>query len=553
MADIFLSYSSEDRERVMPLVKRFDSAGYSVWWDRSIGIGASFDREIERELDASSCVVVVWSKFSIKSDWVRNEASDGYERDVLVPLRIDDVRPPLEFRRAQTADLVDWLGEVDASGLALVIASVQSLVGSRTPRPANGSESQNEDHRSRIVVLPFLNRSLDPEHDLLADGIAEDIALCLTAFREISVVPPSATYRFKEHTVDSLSVGSQLDADYTLEGSVRVASDRIRVVAQLTSIQTRELVWSQSFDRALVPEAIFELQDEINEHISATIADSYGIIRSLDLKQIRRVPPETMTAYQAVLLAQAFLRDGLDSSQHKNALTALQETTKREPGYADGWAWLGAMYRDDPSISHREKNLERAKGAAKSAIEIDSSNQEALIVLAAVHYLKGEVDLFKQISSRALALNPSSTDLHLALGLLFAYAGLDDALEHSVQAIDLHPDPPAIMFISLLLHHTRKGEDTQAVDVAKNGLSRVISTSSWSNEILLTGLTAALGQLGEVDEAMEYYVRLRDECNWSPTKMRISQRYSNFCSELCTRLEDGLRKAGIEITPEDQS
>ena len=78
MADIFVSYASEDRDRIKPLIDAITAEGISVWWDRRIGMGSDFEREIERELDAARCVVVVWSEKSVDSDWVRNEAQEGY-------------------------------------------------------------------------------------------------------------------------------------------------------------------------------------------------------------------------------------------------------------------------------------------------------------------------------------------------------------------------------------------------------------------------------------------------------------------------------------------
>ncbi len=93
MAHVFLSYAAEDRPRVEPLVRAIEASGLTVWWDRRIGMGSSFDVVIERELDAASCVVVVWSVHSIASEWVRSEANEGAERGILVPVQIDDVRP----------------------------------------------------------------------------------------------------------------------------------------------------------------------------------------------------------------------------------------------------------------------------------------------------------------------------------------------------------------------------------------------------------------------------------------------------------------------------
>ncbi|MEE4302150.1 MAG: toll/interleukin-1 receptor domain-containing protein [Pseudomonadales bacterium] len=73
MADIFLSYASEDRERVRPLVAALEAEGLSVWWDRELRPGPSFDLEIERAIEAARCVVVVWSEHAVASEWVRSE------------------------------------------------------------------------------------------------------------------------------------------------------------------------------------------------------------------------------------------------------------------------------------------------------------------------------------------------------------------------------------------------------------------------------------------------------------------------------------------------
>ena len=79
MTDIFLSYASEDRDRVVPLVDALREEGWSVWWDRELHAGPRFDQVIEEAIDAASCIVVVWSKHAIISDWVRTEANEGLE------------------------------------------------------------------------------------------------------------------------------------------------------------------------------------------------------------------------------------------------------------------------------------------------------------------------------------------------------------------------------------------------------------------------------------------------------------------------------------------
>lgn len=116
MTDVFISYASEDRERVRTLASTLEACGWSVWWDRHIVVGQSFDQAIEHEIETAKCVVVLWSKDSITSEWVKNEAAVAAERGVLVPALIDNVKIPLEFRRKQTADLVTWEGTFDHAG-----------------------------------------------------------------------------------------------------------------------------------------------------------------------------------------------------------------------------------------------------------------------------------------------------------------------------------------------------------------------------------------------------------------------------------------------------
>src|SRR5688572_32836108 len=101
MADLFLSYAREDRECAEMLAGVLTERGWNVWWDRRIQVGRSFSDVIERQLDQARCVVVLWSQASVRSEWVQNEAAEAARKNRLVPIRIEDVRPPLEFRRLQ--------------------------------------------------------------------------------------------------------------------------------------------------------------------------------------------------------------------------------------------------------------------------------------------------------------------------------------------------------------------------------------------------------------------------------------------------------------------
>jgi hypothetical protein len=128
MATIFLSYAAADRARVQPLVTVLEAQGFDVWWDRDISLGESYHRVIEQALKRSACAIVVWSQASVTSEWVTNEASEARKRGILVPVFLDEVEPPLEFRHLQSARLVSWQGATGDANLQQLIAAVRRVV-----------------------------------------------------------------------------------------------------------------------------------------------------------------------------------------------------------------------------------------------------------------------------------------------------------------------------------------------------------------------------------------------------------------------------------------
>jgi hypothetical protein len=126
--DIFISYASPDRAFAQRLANTLQKEGWSVWWDRIIPPGKTFDAVIEEALDGAKCVIVLWSKSSVASDWVKVEAAEAARRRILIPALIDAATIPLEFRRIQAANLVDWTGPVDHPGFQGLTSSVRELL-----------------------------------------------------------------------------------------------------------------------------------------------------------------------------------------------------------------------------------------------------------------------------------------------------------------------------------------------------------------------------------------------------------------------------------------
>lgn len=129
MADIFISFASEDRSRVEPLAKALNEQGWSVWWDRRIMVGESFEDVIEQALDKAKCVIVVWSVKSVNSKWVSAEAEEGLIRRILVPVLIDKTSPPQRFILLHTPYLVGWDGSDSFPEYQKLIADIVSILG----------------------------------------------------------------------------------------------------------------------------------------------------------------------------------------------------------------------------------------------------------------------------------------------------------------------------------------------------------------------------------------------------------------------------------------
>lgn len=129
MSDVFISYASEDHPQAELLAKALAACGWEIWWDRTIEFGEDYRAVITRELNRAKCVVVMWSQHAVESKWVCGEAEDAAVRNVLIPVRIDDVRLPPDFRQLQTGDLTGWHGDQNDPVFLKLVQRIAKFAG----------------------------------------------------------------------------------------------------------------------------------------------------------------------------------------------------------------------------------------------------------------------------------------------------------------------------------------------------------------------------------------------------------------------------------------
>ena len=139
MSDIFISYASEERDRVLPLVSALERTGWSIFWDRTIPAGKTWRQVIGSEIRTCRSVLVVWTENSVTSEWVLEEAETGKRRGILIPVLLDNVEPPFGFGNIQAANLTAWNGDSSSPTFTHLVADIATILG---PAPTAVKEAE---------------------------------------------------------------------------------------------------------------------------------------------------------------------------------------------------------------------------------------------------------------------------------------------------------------------------------------------------------------------------------------------------------------------------
>ena len=198
MADIFISYARADRETAQRLADALEHVGWSVWWDPQIPIGRHFEEVIEEQLALARCVVVLWSRHGVRSRWVRSEAADGRDRDILAPVLLEDVEILLSFRGIQTADLRGWNGDTDHPGFSDLVRDISVQLDPL--KRDRISEQRPPSTRSRFRLF----EKLRPKRSFSEEGSAKTLAgILLGALIAAIGIAVAFQYTFPSVSIDT--------------------------------------------------------------------------------------------------------------------------------------------------------------------------------------------------------------------------------------------------------------------------------------------------------------------------------------------------------------
>ncbi len=396
MADLFVSYKSEDRARVKPLVDALQADGLSVWWDAQIEGGAGWRQRIEQELTSAKCVLVAWTKRSAgpEGEFVHDEATRAKRRGVYLPVLLEKVELPLGFGEKQALPLTGWKGDRADARYQAVLAAARAVV-SGAPLPAGSAVAAGtslgrravigggvalgaaalggagwyllrpgaaEAKAESIAVLPFANLSGDPGQAWFADGLAEELRSALTRIAGLQVAARTSSEKMRDADVKEAS--AKLGVAHVLTGSVRKGAGKVRVSAQLANGETGLEEWSEVYDRpeddALVVQT--SIAESVANRLSLTLGKAAAMLGGT----------KNPVAYEAYLKGVAIKATGDVDADNRARLAAFDAAVAADPGFAAAHAGRVAPLINLANFADQpDALLAQAEAAAERAITLE--------------------------------------------------------------------------------------------------------------------------------------------------------------------------------------
>ncbi|HET9686245.1 MAG TPA: winged helix-turn-helix domain-containing tetratricopeptide repeat protein [Pseudolabrys sp.] len=354
-----------------------------------------------------------------------------------------------------------------------------------------------------IAVLPFQNRSGDSVQEYFADGLTEDIITGLSRQRWFFVIARNSSFAFKADASDARKVAGELGVRYVLEGSVRKASGRVRVTAQLVDASKGVNLWAERYDRDLAN--IFELQDEITNRVIDSVGSQIIVAEAA---RVQRKSPQNIEAWDLVMQALPHMwRMTVD--EQRVAQDLLQQAVGLDSDYAHAHALLGWTHLCMFNLNTRMpigEFTEKALACGWRALALDEQDHWGHLVVGLGYTRRRRPDPAVMHLSKALELNPNFALGYAGLGYAYACGGQPErGLESLEQAQRLSPCDPFLAIYApvaryMALFGMKKYEETIAVCRAYAAL-HPHHAGAWRL------MTTSLGLLGKIDEAKEALAR----------------------------------------------
>jgi len=386
-----------------------------------------------------------------------------------------------------------------------------------------------------IAVLPLANMSADPENEYFSDGMTEEIINALAKVPGLHVASRSSCFSFKGKTVDIREVGEKLGVSTVVEGSVRKIGNRIRITAELISVENGYHLWSETYDRQL--EDVFAIQDEI----ARAIVDALKVRLSGENEQLV-VPAKNLEAYNLNLKARYLYHRGDSEASLKKSLDFSQQVLLLEPGYARAYATMADCWcRLADDFMAPDDAYPRAKAAATRALQLEPDLPEALTALGKIlGWYEWDFAGAERTLRRAVDLSPNDGDAHYGLASVLPAVGkLGEAITVMRRALVVDPLDPAysrwiarfllyagdysgaiaqgekivelgeeyfLAYLDIGSAHLAQGHPELALEWYRKGQMMASSVRSYDAYIV-----RALAELDRRDEADEILVRLERE------------------------------------------
>ena len=463
---VFLSYSRDDQKDALLIVKALEQAGFSVWWDGLLEGGERFANTTEVVLTNAKAVVVLWSKTSVESHWVHDEATRGRDNGRLVPLSLDGSDPPLGFGQFQCVDVSKTKAKPDSSEMQKMLRAVGALhAGDVRPeilaKPASlvvgrrglligagaiavtGSSFalwktgvfDESAAPSSIAVLPFANLSGDPEQEYFSDGLTSEIRTQLSRNPLLQIVGQTSSNSFRDHQDDATTIAKKLGVSYLLDGNVQKAGGQFKIATDLIDGRTGLSKWTETVERPIAD--IFKVQAEL----AAAITAALSIAISNDADGNDRTATggtENVAAFDAYLKGRELFELHIDETSERAALAKFEQAISIDPEYA---APRAARSRALTVIANQyANNVERVKLYDEAVAEATRTTEIAPEFAAgynalgyALFYGRLDVNGARNPYDKAYALAKSDVDVFSRYSIYSARTG---RFEEANRAID---------------------------------------------------------------------------------------------------------------------